>query len=145
MDPETAVTLGVAVFGLLVMIPGLLVYTGRFRHYRTGLNILWTGEPALASAYIGAAFALFPVTQLVIQPGVYPLIGLVFLPLYFLMAIIGILGHFWMPRTFQPKWIREERAREKQEQRIRKAKQTEMNRLAGSGSGSAGAYGKSDI
>ncbi|MDK1326204.1 hypothetical protein [Arthrobacter sp. zg-Y1143] len=121
MDPEAAVTLGVAAFGLLVMVPGLLVYSGRFRHYRAGLNILWTGEPALASTYIGAAFALFPVTQFVIQPNVYPLIGLVFLPLYFLIAVIGILGNFWMPRPLQPKWIKEEKPREKQEQTIRAA------------------------
>ena len=121
MDEDTIGALIIVPFGVLIMVPGLLVYNGRFRHYRTGLNTMWTGEPALASAYLGAAFAGLPIMNTLIKSDVSPLFILLVGPCVLLSGIIGLLGNVWMPRFMKPRWIKEENDEAKRRRRAEKA------------------------
>lgn len=121
MDADAIAALIIIPFGVLIMIPGLLVYNGKFRHYRTGLNTMWTGEPALASVYLGAAFAGIPLIGVLIKSDVSPLFGLLFIPCVLLSGIIGLLGNLWMPRFMKPRWIKEENDEARRRRRAEKA------------------------
>ncbi|UWX97164.1 hypothetical protein N2K95_00145 [Arthrobacter zhaoxinii] len=121
MSEDTFLALILIPFGVLVMVPGLLVYNGRFRHYRKGLNTMWTGEPALASAYLGAALAGIPVMGMVIRSDNLQMFGLLLVPAVFLSLAIGILGNLWMPRFMKPRWIKEADDAAKRQRRVAKA------------------------
>lgn len=121
MGEEAFLAMILIPFGVLIMVPGLLVYNGRFRHYRKGLNTMWTGEPALASTYLGAALIGIPVMGMVIRSDNLQIFGLLLVPAVFLSLAIGILGNFWMPRFMKPRWIKDADDEAKRQRRAAKA------------------------
>lgn len=106
MDKETLGPLLAVLFGLVLLISGILAYTGRYRSWLV-LKSFLPGWPGLAGGYIGAMvlLAMFAVPVLDVLPA----------PLSFLLAVllfacllIGIIGMFWLPRFLLPPWIREQ-------------------------------------
>ncbi|MCQ1994789.1 hypothetical protein [Arthrobacter sp. zg-Y1171] len=128
MSANTLVALILIPMGIILMVCGLLVYNGRFRHYRTGLNIVMSGEPALATTYLGAAFILMPLTQFAMDGGLNALVTMFLILLMFIAGFLGLLGSFWMPPFLQPQWIREEK-------RAARRRRREEAALRGSGGG----------
>ncbi|MCQ1945550.1 MULTISPECIES: hypothetical protein [unclassified Arthrobacter] len=139
MNANTVGALILIPLGTILMLCGLLVYNGRFRHYRTGLNIVLSGEPALATTYLGAAFILMPLTQFAMDGGINALVTMFLILLMFIAGILGVLGSFWMPPFLQPQWIRDEK------KAARRRRMEEAARRTSGGGMSSQADGRSNF
>lgn len=109
-------------FGGFLMVVGLLVYNGRFLAFRAGLNSFSSGEPALASTYIGLFFILIPFWDMVDTANLNEFVELVIAFVILGSGLVGVIGGFWMPNFLKPRFIREENAERK------RARQAERDR-----------------
>jgi hypothetical protein len=106
MDKETLGPLVAVVFGLILVISGVLAYTGRYRSWLM-LKSFLPGWPGLAGGYIGLMVLLAVFVQPLIDTLPGPLL-LVVAAVAFGSMLLGIIGMFWLPRLLLPGWIREQ-------------------------------------
>ncbi|MDK1327023.1 hypothetical protein [Arthrobacter sp. zg-Y1143] len=113
-------------FGGFLMVVGLLVYNGRFLAFRAVLNSFRSGEPALASTYIGLFFILIPLSQMALAADINEFAIMVIACVTLLSGFIGVIGGFWMPNFLKPRFIREENAERKRARQADRKRRKEI-------------------
>lgn len=114
-------------FGTFLMVIGLLVYNGRFLAFRAGLNSFWSGEPALASTYIGLFLILIPLWDMANTANVNEFLELVVACVILGSGFVGLIGGFWMPNFLKPRFIRKENAERKQARQAERDRRRKMS------------------
>ncbi|NUL46153.1 hypothetical protein F7P69_13255 [Cellulosimicrobium funkei] len=99
------------VLGVLLVVSGILAYTGKYRAWLM-LKSFLSGWPGLAGGYIGVMILLALYLPL-IGESLPPILFLLAAAFTFLSMAIGIIGMFWLPSFLLPAWIKETRDRMK--------------------------------
>ena len=102
---------GVLVFGLLMIFAGCLAYAGRWRSWAFARPVFSYGV-GFGCLYMGLAFVL-GWTALTVLPASMRGLMLVLLGISGALMLLMLLSFWWFPRFLQPRWFREERAKQR--------------------------------
>lgn len=124
-----SVWVGIFLFGLLVVVLGLLAYSGVWGNWWTRIHMT-TGYPPFAGFFVGIFLMLLTAYWTVLEIDT-AVLSVVFGLLLAALLVAGITAWFWLPAAMLPAWLRGQK-RAEGEARIRTAV-PDNHRIAGSG------------
>lgn len=102
---------------VLGLLPGWLAYSGKWRDWR---SFSYTLYAPLACLWLGIGLEAAGIGFLLAMVEVLPFLAVAFGYGGLAFILLGVFCLFWTPPPLQPRWLREERQREKEERRREK-------------------------
>ena len=109
MDDNLPAYLVGTALGILLVVSGILAYTGKYRAWLM-LKSIFPGWPGLAGGYLGLMILLALYLPPVLDSWP-PLLALLVVAVLFLSMEVVIVGMFWLPNFLLPPWVREQKRR----------------------------------